>query len=89
MSDPHTDAGTDGGAAPGVAARQKWMAILARADAKALTQRLSAWGAVPPYTRLRGPEAGLWADIKTGTLFDPVTGNCLTGDGRLELRDAL
>lgn len=59
MSDPHTDAGTDGGAAPGVAARQKWMAILARADAKALTQRLSAWGAVPPYTRLRGPEAGL------------------------------
>jgi alpha-D-ribose 1-methylphosphonate 5-triphosphate synthase subunit PhnG len=35
------------------------MAVLARADAGSLTRRLRAWGAVPPYTRLRGPEAGL------------------------------
>lgn len=39
--------------------RQRWMAVLARSDAQALTDRLAAWGAVPPYTRLRGPEAGL------------------------------
>ncbi len=35
------------------------MAVLARADAEALTNRLTAWGEVPSYTRLRGPEAGL------------------------------
>ena len=36
--------------------RQRWMAVLARADAGALQARL---GDVPRYTVLRGPEAGL------------------------------
>lgn len=39
--------------------RRGWMAVLARADAAALTDRLNAWGMLPAYTRLRGPEAGL------------------------------
>lgn len=59
MSDPQADGEPAGGATPAVAARQKWMAVLARADAASLTRRLRAWGAVPPYMRLRGPEAGL------------------------------
>ena len=36
--------------------RQRWMAVLARADAEALQIRL---GDAPRYTVLRGPEAGL------------------------------
>ncbi len=36
--------------------RQRWMAVLARADAEAVQARL---GDVPRYTVLRGPEAGL------------------------------
>src|SRR5215471_1337339 len=36
--------------------RQRWMAVLARADAEAVQSRL---GSVPHYTVLRGPEAGL------------------------------
>ena len=36
--------------------RQRWMAILARADAEAVQTRL---GDVPRYTVLRGPEPGL------------------------------
>jgi alpha-D-ribose 1-methylphosphonate 5-triphosphate synthase subunit PhnG len=38
------------------AARQRWMAVLARADADDLADRL---GALPGYQVLRGPEAGL------------------------------
>jgi alpha-D-ribose 1-methylphosphonate 5-triphosphate synthase subunit PhnG len=38
------------------AARRRWMAVLARADADLLGERL---GALPPYRVLRGPEAGL------------------------------
>ena len=38
------------------AARQRWMAVLARADADELGVRL---GALPSYRVLRGPEAGL------------------------------
>lgn len=39
--------------------RQRWMSVLARAPAEAIADRLTAAGPVPPYTRLRGPEAGL------------------------------
>ena len=39
--------------------RQRWMAVLARADAATLRRLLGAWGSLPAYTRLRGPEAGL------------------------------
>lgn len=38
------------------AARQRWMSVLARADADELGVRL---GALPSYRVLRGPEAGL------------------------------
>ena len=38
------------------AARQRWMAVLARADAATLCERL---GTPPAYRVLRGPEAGL------------------------------
>ena len=38
------------------AARQRWMAVLARAGSAELSQRL---GALPAYRVLRGPEAGL------------------------------
>ena len=38
------------------AARRRWMAVLARADADELGERL---GTLPPYRVLRGPEAGL------------------------------
>jgi alpha-D-ribose 1-methylphosphonate 5-triphosphate synthase subunit PhnG len=38
------------------AARRRWMAVLARADADELGECL---GALPPYRVLRGPEAGL------------------------------
>jgi alpha-D-ribose 1-methylphosphonate 5-triphosphate synthase subunit PhnG len=38
------------------AARRRWMAVLARAGADELGERL---GALPPYRVLRGPEAGL------------------------------
>lgn len=44
---------------PDTAARQAWMAVLARAEEAAMADRLAAWGAPPSYTRLRGPEAGL------------------------------
>jgi alpha-D-ribose 1-methylphosphonate 5-triphosphate synthase subunit PhnG len=42
--------------APPKTARQRWMAILARADADDLQRRLQD---VPGYSVLRGPEAGL------------------------------
>ena len=38
------------------AARRRWMAVLARASADELADRL---GDIPPYRVLRGPEAGL------------------------------
>jgi alpha-D-ribose 1-methylphosphonate 5-triphosphate synthase subunit PhnG len=38
------------------AARRRWMAVLARADAEELGERLSA---LPAYQVLRGPEVGL------------------------------
>jgi len=41
------------------AARRRWMAVLARADAEELGERLEASGEVPSYRLLRGPEAGL------------------------------
>jgi len=41
---------------PEIAARQRWMAILARVDLASL----SAYAAqLPPHTRLRGPETGM------------------------------
>jgi len=46
MPDPHTP-------------RKRWMAILARADAAAIEDRLAAFGPLPAFTRLRGPENGL------------------------------
>lgn len=44
---------------PDTTERQRWMAVLARADAATLTDLLAAWGTLPAYYRLRGPEAGL------------------------------
>ncbi len=41
------------------AARRRWMAVLARASATELEALLDRHAAVPHYTRLRGPEAGL------------------------------
>ncbi len=41
------------------AARKRWMAVLARADADAIEARLSDYGDIPVFTRLRGPENGL------------------------------
>jgi alpha-D-ribose 1-methylphosphonate 5-triphosphate synthase subunit PhnG len=40
-------------------ARQRWMAVLAKADGGALAERLDALGPLPPHRRLRGPETGL------------------------------
>ncbi|WP_419759440.1 phosphonate C-P lyase system protein PhnG [Acidisoma sp.] len=39
--------------------RQKWLAILARAERTAIEARLSAQGPLPAHRRLRGPETGL------------------------------
>src|SRR5215469_5378664 len=41
------------------AARRRWMAILARADATELSERLAACCDLPNYRMLRSPEAGL------------------------------
>src|SRR5579863_2926480 len=41
------------------AARRRWMAVLARADATDLSARLSEFADLPEYRVLRGPEAGL------------------------------
>lgn len=40
-------------------ARQRWMGVLARAGADAIEKRLFAYGDVPAFSRLRGPENGL------------------------------
>ena len=42
-----------------VAARQRWMGVLARAGADEIAQRLRDAPALPSHTRLRGPEIGL------------------------------
>ena len=44
---------------PPVAARQRWMAVLARAGASEISARLADCPPLPEYRRLRGPEAGL------------------------------
>ena len=44
---------------PDPTARKQWMAVLARAPGEAIADRLAAWGTIPAYTLLRGPEAGL------------------------------
>jgi len=45
--------------APPIAARRRWMGVLARASAADITARLDAAPALPPHRRLRGPETGL------------------------------
>ncbi len=39
--------------------RQRWMAVLARASAAAIEERLRDTSALPAHTRLRGPDSGL------------------------------
>ena len=45
--------------APETAARQRWMSVLARAGADAITAQLEGAPTLPPSTILRGPESGL------------------------------
>ena len=40
-------------------ARRQWMAVLARASAEEIAALLDRHAAIPAYTKLRGPEAGL------------------------------
>src|SRR5580704_11781109 len=42
-----------------IAARQHWMAVLARAPADAIEAGLTQDGHLPAWTRVRGPETGL------------------------------
>ena len=42
-----------------IAARQRWMAVLARASAEAITACLADGPALPQHVALRGPESGL------------------------------
>ena len=44
---------------PSVTARQRWMAILARAPSDQLQALLADCGAIPGHTMVRGPEGGL------------------------------
>jgi alpha-D-ribose 1-methylphosphonate 5-triphosphate synthase subunit PhnG len=53
-----TDASVHPSADP-TAARRRWMAVLARASGEAIAARLGTAPALPPWTRLRGPETGL------------------------------
>jgi alpha-D-ribose 1-methylphosphonate 5-triphosphate synthase subunit PhnG len=39
--------------------RRRWMAVLARAPADRIAALLGAWGRLPEYTLIRGPESGL------------------------------
>ena len=39
--------------------RRQWMAVLARASAEEIAALLNRHAAIPAYTKLRGPEAGL------------------------------
>ena len=60
MSDPTTaDDPTDDPTADPTAARRRWMAVLARADADELADHVAGCGDIPPYRLMRGPEAGL------------------------------
>jgi alpha-D-ribose 1-methylphosphonate 5-triphosphate synthase subunit PhnG len=43
----------------GIAARQHWMSVLARAPAEAIESGLMKQGPLPRWTRVRGPETGL------------------------------
>lgn len=45
--------------AAAIAARQRWMGVLARAGAAEILARLEAAPPLPPHRRLRGPETGL------------------------------
>ena len=49
----------DGTQSSELEARRRWMAVLARASAVEITDRLAALPAPPPHIRLRGPETGL------------------------------
>ncbi len=40
-------------------ARQRWMAVLAKAEGSAIAARLDTLGPLPSHRRLRGPETGL------------------------------
>ncbi|MBX9698549.1 MAG: phosphonate C-P lyase system protein PhnG [Acetobacteraceae bacterium] len=53
---PECDAG---GSVADTATRQAWMAVLARADAASLEQRIAVLPPLPAHARLRGPETGL------------------------------
>jgi alpha-D-ribose 1-methylphosphonate 5-triphosphate synthase subunit PhnG len=44
---------------PSISARQRWMAVLARAGADQLRTFLADCGALPGHTIVRGPEGGL------------------------------
>jgi alpha-D-ribose 1-methylphosphonate 5-triphosphate synthase subunit PhnG len=44
---------------PTTAERQRWMAVLARASAADLAERIAEGPALPDFVRLRGPEVGL------------------------------
>ena len=44
---------------PATAARQRWMAVLARADTAVIEQQLAGAPPLPDFTVLRGPESGL------------------------------
>lgn len=44
---------------PEIAARRRWMGILARASAAEIEGRLRQAPPLPPHARLRGPEVGL------------------------------
>jgi alpha-D-ribose 1-methylphosphonate 5-triphosphate synthase subunit PhnG len=49
---------SDGAPAP-IAARRRWMGVLARADAAEIARHLACLPPPPAHTRLRGPETGL------------------------------
>ena len=48
-----------GTTAEDVAARRRWMGVLARASGAEIAARLREAAPLPPHTRLRGPEIGL------------------------------
>jgi alpha-D-ribose 1-methylphosphonate 5-triphosphate synthase subunit PhnG len=49
----------DIGNSPEIAARRRWMAVLARASAEAMQACLAGAPALPRHVTLRGPESGL------------------------------